>query len=79
MGEEIDQFCEDLRTKLTVIENHLTTVGDSIKAAPSEAKEAISAKIDAAKTLHEQNMQVIADTKGKLEARVQERKSEVAI
>jgi len=78
MGEEIDQFCEDLRTKLTVIENHLTTVGDSIKAAPSEAKEAISAKIDAAKTMHAQNMQVIADTKGKLEARVQERKSEIA-
>ena len=77
MSEKIDQFCENLRVKLTNVESHLANVAESIKSAPQEAQAAIQAKIDGAKAQHEQNMQKLSDAKARLEERAQEKKSEV--
>ena len=77
MSEKIDQFCEGLRVQLTKVEKHLGKVGESIKAAPQQAADAVRSSIDAAKTQHEQNMQSIAGAKAKLEERMQTKKEEV--
>jgi hypothetical protein len=78
MSEKIDQFCENLRVQMTNVECYLKKVGDSIKAAPAEAQSEIRARIEAAKSQHEQNMRKLSEAKTQLEARVEDKKTELS-
>lgn len=77
MSEKINQFCENLRVQLTSVEGYLNKVGESIKAAPGQAADAVQSSIAAAKEQHTANMQKVSDAKAKLEERVQAKKEEV--
>ena len=77
MREKIDQFCENLRVKLTQVEESLTKVGDNLKSAPQQAADSIQSSIEAAKSQHEKNMQTLHDAKASLDERVQARKDEI--
>jgi hypothetical protein len=77
MSEKNDHFCENLRVQMTNVESYLKKVGDSIKAAPAEAQTEIRAKIEAAKSQHEQNMQKVSEAKAKLEERVEDKNTEL--
>ena len=77
MSEKINEFCENLRVKLTKVENHLNRVGEDIKQVSEQAADKIRLKIDEAKATHEQNVQKVNDAKMKLEERLQAKKEEV--
>lgn len=49
MSERVDQFCENLRAKLTGIENRLSGLQAKIADDRESTKEAIDARIDEAK------------------------------
>ena len=78
MSEKIDQFCENLRVKLSNVEAHLQKVNENVKAAPQKAAHAIRTTIDAATEQHEKNMETLADGKAKLDQRLKAKKEEVA-
>jgi chromosome segregation ATPase len=77
MSEKIDQFCEGLRNQLTKVETSLNKVGESIKAAPQQASDAVKSSLAAAKAKHEANMQSLHEAKAKMEERLHEKKEEV--
>ena len=77
MSEKINDFCESLRVQLTKVEDHLTRVGESIKAAPQQAADAVRSSIAEAKATHEQNVRKVDDAKVKLDERLQAKKQEV--
>ena len=77
MSEKINQFCENLRVQLTAVESYLNKVGESIKAAPGQASDAVKSSIVTAKEQHAANMQKVSEAKAKLEEGVQAKKEEV--
>ena len=70
-------FVKIFAVQLNNVEGHLAKVGESIKAAPQQAANAVRSSIDSAKAQHAQNMQKVADAKAKLEERMNAKKEEV--
>jgi hypothetical protein len=67
VNKQITDCRENERVPLTGVESYLTKVADGIKAAPAEAKAEIRARIEAAKTHHEEYMRKLNEAKAKLD------------
>ena len=77
MSEKIDQLSHNLRVQLNAVESYLKKVGESIKAAPGQASDAIHAGIAAAKEQHATNIQKIAEAQTTLQERIRSKQQEV--
>ncbi len=76
MSEKVDQFCEDLRVKLTALENRLTGLTAKIEHDREATKTAIHDRISEAKAgLHAAKDDVEA-ARARMRAHVEEKKAE---
>ena len=76
MSEKIDQFCENLRTRLNSVDEKLNAVKSNIKAADQKNRAAIQGQLDKAKSAIEAERQKAKDRKAKLDQRFDELKAD---
>jgi hypothetical protein len=75
MGERIDQFCENLRVKLTGIDNKMQALKQTIDSRQQTAEQAVRSHLDAVQKRIEQDQSKVTTAQADLKKWVEERKS----
>src|SRR5436190_20382132 len=75
MGERIDQFCENLRVKLTGIDNKMQALKQTIDSRQQTAEQAVRSHLDAVKKRIDQDQSKVTTAQADLKKWVEERKS----
>jgi hypothetical protein len=75
MGERIDQFCENLRVKLTGIDNKMQALKQTIDSRQQTAEQAVRSHLDTVKKRIEQDHSKVTIAQADLKKWVEERKS----
>ena len=75
MGERIDQFCENLRTKLTSIDNNMESLKAKIDGKARTAEQDVRHHLDGVKKRVEQDRTKVASAQADIKKWVVERKA----
>ncbi len=75
MGQHIDQFCEDLRLKLTNIESGLTALKSKIDSRAKTAEDDVRSHLDKVKKRIEQGRAKVSSSEAQVRTWVEERKA----
>lgn len=75
MGERIDQFCEDLRLKLTEIDNGLDSLKAKVRAGAEHVQQDVQSHLDRVEQRIEQNRAELAAAQADVKAWVDQRKA----
>ena len=78
MSEKIDQFCHDLRERLTKVDDRLNSFKDSVETANAKAKADIQAKLDESKADIEARKKKAEEVHSRIKANMEEMKEETA-
>ena len=74
MSERIDQFCENLRVKLTSIDNNMQALKAKIDSAAQTAEQEVRTRLDAVKKRVDQERPKVAAAQADIKRWVEERK-----
>ena len=75
MGERIDQFCENLRVKLTSIDNNMELLKAKIDSKARTAEQDVQNHLESVKKRIEQDRAKVAAAQGDIKKWVEERKA----
>ena len=75
MGERIDQFCDNLRAKLTGMDNKVQALKQKIDSRQQTAEQDVRTHLDAVKKRMEQDRSKVTTAQADLKKWVEERKS----
>ena len=75
MGERIDQFCENLRIKLTSIDNNMDSLKAKIDGKAQTAEQDVRSHLDGVKKRIEQDRTKVAAAQADIKKWVEERKA----
>jgi hypothetical protein len=75
MSERIDQFCENLRVKLTGIENNMQALKNKIDSKAQTAEQEVRTRLDAIKKRVDQERPKLAAAQGDIKKWIEERKA----
>ena len=78
MSERVDRFCNDLRDRLSAVEDRLGQIKQRVSDARSESRTVIEAKIAEVKTKAEAQRKHVEEAKANLSSRIEEKKTETA-
>lgn len=75
MGQRIDQFCEDLRIKLTGIDSGLANLKTKIEAKNQQADEAVRVRLEGVRSHIDQDRAKVLTARGEMAAWMEARKA----
>ncbi len=75
MSERIDQFCENLRVKLTGIENNMQALRTKIDSRAQTAEQEVRTRLDAVKQRIDQQRPKVAAAQADIKKWIEERKA----
>jgi hypothetical protein len=75
MGQRIDQFCEDLRVKLTNIDGRFTSLTSKIDSKAQDAEREVRSQLDQARKRSEQNRAEILAAQARVKDWAESRKT----
>ena len=75
MSERIDEFCENLRVKLTAIENNMQALKTKIDSKTQSAEQEVRTRLDAVKQRIDQQRPKIAAAQTDIKKWIEERKA----
>jgi len=75
MGQRIDQFCEDLRLKLTGIDSGLMSLKAKIDAKNQQADDAVRVRLEGVRSRIDQDHAKVLTARGQMTAWVETRKA----
>ena len=75
MSERIDQFCENLRVKLTNIDNNMQALKAKIDSKAQTAEQEVRARLDAVRNRVDQERPKVAAAQADIKKWVEERKA----
>jgi len=76
MSAKVDQFCDQLRDRLSTIEGRLQSVKTNMKALPEQAEKALRDKLAEARTKVQAQKERVEQTRANLKARGQQKVAE---
>ena len=76
MGEKINQFCNDLRDKLTAVDDRVQSFKDSVNSAGDEAKAGVQARLDKMKAGIDERKRKTEETHERIKANIEAKKAE---